>query len=443
MESTRHQASIESWAVTAQEHEYAFHAANEWRRSPRFATDSARLWEHFGFRADQLAGKTVVDVGAGSRLRTRFFTGARIVAIEPLADRFRALDFSDLNTAAACYSTAGEVRLPELVGQADAVVSVNALDHGYDFDTAIENIAAYLKPNASAFLSFDLHEQADEMHPLLLTEASCRQLFANVGLAVVFVRRGVGPFGRNYGHGEAINFWLLKATGSGVRAPGSESRPATGTPSRPTLGDIARRVGDGWKYHDYYDDAEKYIDAQWQGLIWPTIGDADFTHVLDLAAGHGRNSEKLKTVAKHITIVDINQENIDFCQKRFAGDPRFTFVRNDGYSLAAIESNSITLLYSFDAMVHFDSDVVREYVREFARVMRPGAFGFCHHSNYTANPTGDVSQNPGWRNFMSQELFAHYCAKEGLRVVKQQILNWQLPGSDCVTLFQKPGVSGR
>ena len=206
----QHQASTDAWAGPAQDQEFAFHEANAWRRSARFTTDSARLWEHFGFRADQFAGQVIVDVGAGSKLRTRYFEGARIIAVEPLADRYRTLDFCDLHTAEACFSVPGEALVLELVGRADAVLSINALDHGYDFDAAIQNIAAYLKPNSPAFLSFDLHEKADAMHPLVLTEESCRATFAAAGLTVTRVTTGVGPFGTNYGHGAAVDFWLRK-----------------------------------------------------------------------------------------------------------------------------------------------------------------------------------------------------------------------------------------
>jgi SAM-dependent methyltransferase len=212
---------------------------------------------------------------------------------------------------------------------------------------------------------------------------------------------------------------------------------AASTPVNSPLQQLARHVGDDWKQQPYYDEAEAHMEKQWDQTIWPFIREADFTCVLDLAAGHGRNSAKLIQHAKKIYVVDINEENIAFCKNRFAGDPRFEFRCNDGCSLSFIPTNVLSLVYCFDAMVHFDSDVVRAYLREFARVLRPGGLGFCHHSNYTEHPGGDVHQNPGWRNFMSEKLFAHYCAKEGLRVVKSRVINWSAPGSDCVTLFRK------
>jgi len=227
--------------------------------------------------------------------------------------------------------------------------------------------------------------------------------------------------------------------------PGQPGRnwttPPPGSLAESNIRELAKKVGDDWKQQPYYDDAEQYMEKQWRESIWPFIKNADFTYVVDLAAGHGRNSEKLKQRAQKIHIVDINQENIDFCRERFAGDARFSFTRNDGCSLSFLPSNGVSLLYCFDAMVHFDSDVVRAYLREFKRILRPGAFGFCHHSNYTQDPERDVHDKPGWRNFMSQALFAHYCSKEGLTVVKSRVIDWERPGSDCLTLFKKPGES--
>jgi len=85
-------------------------------------------------------------------------------------------------------------------------------------------------------------------------------------------------------------------------------------------------------------------------------------------------------------------------------------------------------------MVHFDSDVVRSYLREFRRVLAIGGQGFCHYSSYTGNPTGTYRDHPGWRNFMSVELFEHYLAKEGLRPIESRVTG-SYP--DGLTLFEK------
>jgi ubiquinone/menaquinone biosynthesis C-methylase UbiE len=131
-------------------------------------------------------------------------------------------------------------------------------------------------------------------------------------------------------------------------------------------------------------------------------------------------------------LVDINESNIAFLRERFAKAKNIEYVLTNGIDLSDIADDAATFIYSFDSMVHFDSDVVRAYLHEFARVLRPGGRGFCHYSNYVGNPTGTYRDHPGWRNFMSRELFEHYATKEGLRVVESAIVN----DTDAVTLFE-------
>jgi ubiquinone/menaquinone biosynthesis C-methylase UbiE len=203
----------------------------------------------------------------------------------------------------------------------------------------------------------------------------------------------------------------------------------------------AREPGDQFRNAPYYDIAEPCMAEQWEKLIWPKIRHLDFSCVLDLAAGHGRNSAKLSRVAERIIVLDITQENIDYCRERFRGDDRFTFIKNDGLSLSGVADNSVSLVYSFDSAAHFDSDVLRHYLKETRRVLRTGGSGFIHHSNYTGDPTGSFMTSPHWRNFMSKELFAHYCIKCGLEVVAQYVIDWGDPALDCLSIFRKPDRS--
>jgi SAM-dependent methyltransferase len=200
-----------------------------------------------------------------------------------------------------------------------------------------------------------------------------------------------------------------------------------------------RAVGEVWHESPYYDEAERYTEHAWSHVS-PYLEGCDFSRVVDLAAGHGRHGTKLLPLAEVLYIVDMTPENIDFCRQRFGDDPRVRYVLNDGMSLSEIPQDEVTLVFCFDAMVHFDSDTVRAYLHEFRRVLRPGGRGFCHHSNYTGNPGGDWRANPEWRNFMSRELFAHYAAKAGLRILRSDLIDWgSVAGLDCYTLFERPG----
>ncbi len=192
--------------------------------------------------------------------------------------------------------------------------------------------------------------------------------------------------------------------------------------------------------NSYYDNAEPYIDGQWEGRIRPFMGNVDFATTIDLAAGHGRNSKKLLEHAQKLWIVDVNQSNIDFCRKRFADESRIEYLVCDGTSLQPIPDQSVTLIYCFDSMVHFDMDVIRAYLAEAMRVLKPGGHAFLHHSNMDTNPTGKFTDAPGHRNFMTVPLMAHLAHKAGLKIVRQVELNWTPDKSvrDGFSLLRKP-----
>jgi ubiquinone/menaquinone biosynthesis C-methylase UbiE len=198
--------------------------------------------------------------------------------------------------------------------------------------------------------------------------------------------------------------------------------------------------GDAVK-ESYFDVAESGMEKQWQSLVWPVLcaHSIDYSHVLDLAAGHGRNSAKLLQFARNITIVDLNEENIAFCKKRFADDNRFRFVKNDGVVIPIVRDSSITFFYTFDSMVHFDLEIVQSYVKEAFRVLVPNGTAFFHYSNYTAAPGADFRTNPHWRNFMAKSLFEHLALRAGFTIMASMTSSWAgIAGLDAITLLRKP-----
>jgi SAM-dependent methyltransferase len=188
----------------------------------------------------------------------------------------------------------------------------------------------------------------------------------------------------------------------------------------------------------YFEPAEQALDIQWANIIAPLLQGLEYSTVIDLASGHGRNARRLAEKARLVYCVDINPENIAFLTRRFAGDQKFVIVGNDGVTLAFFGDCSIDLLYCFDALVHFDLEIVQSYLREGYRVLRTGGHAFIHCSNYTANPGGDFSENPHWRNFMSFELFSHLAIKTGFAIRRGRKIDWgDVPDLDCVFLLRK------
>jgi ubiquinone/menaquinone biosynthesis C-methylase UbiE len=209
-----------------------------------------------------------------------------------------------------------------------------------------------------------------------------------------------------------------------------------------SIHDLAAYSGNPWHpASPYFAHAEPYMAPQWKNRVFPFIEGSDFSETLDLAAGHGRNSEYLLKYCNTLIIMDYQAANVAICKQRFREHTNITYITCNGFNLAPQPDSSITLIYCFDAMVHFDSDVVRSYLNDSFRVLKPGGRGFFHHSNYTGGH--DWATNPGARNFMSKELFAHYAIKEGLNVVKQQVIDWgkDRRDQDCFTMIEKPGAA--
>jgi ubiquinone/menaquinone biosynthesis C-methylase UbiE len=187
----------------------------------------------------------------------------------------------------------------------------------------------------------------------------------------------------------------------------------------------------------YHAAADERMDAQWAELVSPILKQypIDYSKTIDFAAGYGRNTRKLlECGAAHVTMVDVNPECIEHLKAHLSQE-NTTAVLNDGFGLSGLQSEAFTFLYTFDAMVHFDLEIISSYVPEFARVLKPGAYAFVHHSNYSGNPGGDFRQNPHWRNFLSAGIFKHFAKRSGFDVVRQDVISWGEPDIDCITVL--------
>jgi SAM-dependent methyltransferase len=223
-----------------------------------------------------------------------------------------------------------------------------------------------------------------------------------------------------------------------------------------TLPDLVRRSADPFTKPIYFNTAERVMAWQWAHYIWPRIHDADFSTVVDLACGHGRNTARLAPLAGRVIAVDVNTECVSFVRNRFAGQSKISILQNDGASLAGIASDSATLVYCWDAMVHFEPEIVAAYVPEIARVLAPGGRGFIHHSNWTRGRALDFQTQPHWRNFMSKDQFGGYLRDARLEILSQDVIDWDsskpwwktwwglrrskrpFPAIDCISAFRKP-----
>ena len=213
--------------------------------------------------------------------------------------------------------------------------------------------------------------------------------------------------------------------------------------SKPTLQHLARPAISQYTESPYYAKAEKRTKSQWQRYIKPVVGGADLSSVLDLACGHGRYSELLAPLSGRLIAVDANETCIAATRERLKHLKHIEYCVTDGYSLTPIADDSITFIFCFDAMVHFDNEVVAAYIEEASRVLAPGGMGFFHHSNFMERPGANYKNNPHARNFMSTELFAHQAIKSGLKMVRSTKISWGagehfIPYLDGISVVRKP-----
>jgi len=194
-------------------------------------------------------------------------------------------------------------------------------------------------------------------------------------------------------------------------------------------------------WNDYFYEAEQEFEGQWKETIWPLIKDFDFGTVLELSPGTGRNTAKLSTLTSRLIAVDYNQSALEQMRSRLGtsyGGCTINYYKNNGSDLRMVPDASVTAIYCWDSAVHFDKSVVSAYIREFARVLKPGGSGFFHHSNLGDRAHKNVKRNPHWRSNVSKELVARACQVNGLTVALQQPVPWP-PIVDCVTIFRKDG----
>jgi SAM-dependent methyltransferase len=198
-----------------------------------------------------------------------------------------------------------------------------------------------------------------------------------------------------------------------------------------------------WKGSPYFDEAEKWTHLFWDpdGYFRRRFDTLDMTYVIELACGHGRHAAALaaeKQAGMYVGL-DVLPENVMWCQTRLNQHPNFVFAAVDGISFTPVNDGEASAIFCYDAMVHFDSQVVLSYLHDACRILRSRGRALFHHSNFYSNPASSYAQNPHARSFMSLDLFHHYAVRAGLFVIEAMPLRWaEYSNLDGLTLLEKP-----
>jgi SAM-dependent methyltransferase len=222
---------------------------------------------------------------------------------------------------------------------------------------------------------------------------------------------------------------------------------------------------DGWDWSTAGDEWSSWCGgtpALWHGALLPRIHSFVPTGtILEIAPGFGRWTQYLKDLCDELVIVDLTERCIEGCKQRFADADNIEYHVNDGRSLEMVPDQSIDFVFSFDSLVHAESDILDAYAHQLVRKLKPDGIGFIHHSNsgHLRGLTSMTKRVPervrrplvtrgvlpdayAWRaQSVTAESFARQCEAAGLACVSQEKINWEwgLYLLDSLTVFTPRG----
>ncbi|HHQ4516321.1 class I SAM-dependent methyltransferase [Aeromonas veronii] len=195
----------------------------------------------------------------------------------------------------------------------------------------------------------------------------------------------------------------------------------------------------------YYKSAELAAQDQYNKFIKPILekleGELDYSNVLDFACGEGRIAELMQKRCQHLKLIDASTKAVDVCRERFAKYPHVHVQCNSAGELPQADS-SLSLIYSWDAMVHFSYKSLDFYLCEFSRVLQSNGHVLIHHSNL-ATLSGQMnvldlwSLNIGGRSNVSKDDISFIARHHGFEVIGQTPINWGVENMDCISVLKK------
>lgn len=197
-------------------------------------------------------------------------------------------------------------------------------------------------------------------------------------------------------------------------------------------------------WSNYYNNAEAAAQTQFDTYIKPILvkyaSQISFCRVLDFACGKGRIAEIFRKFSQLVICTDINEDSINHCRTRFANCKNVSCIVNE-HSMIPLESDSVSFVYSWDAMVHFKYKDMDYFLGEFHRVMNEGAFAFIHHSNLASLIDFDASEdwinNPHFRSNINIKDVNRLAIRHGFEVIDQIEVDWDVKGLDGITVLRK------
>ena len=115
--------------------------------------------------------------------------------------------------------------------------------------------------------------------------------------------------------------------------------------------------------------------------------------VLELGPGSGRYTRHLIKRCREMVLVDYSQAVCEWCRTYFAGE-NMRIIHCTDYGLDEIADASIDAVVANGVFEHIYPEGTFQYLRSFARVLRPGGRGCFNFDN--------INSKEGWEKFVKE-----------------------------------------
>ncbi len=133
-------------------------------------------------------------------------------------------------------------------------------------------------------------------------------------------------------------------------------------------------------------------------MLQESVGIRPDDVILEIGAGVGRVGAVLAPLCREWIGTDVSENMVRHMRKRLAGFPNVRVLSVSGYDLAAIESNSVDLVYCTVVLMHLSQWDRFKYIKEAYRVLKPGGRVWLDSVN--------IETQYGWEFFESHLAFA-------------------------------------
>jgi ubiquinone/menaquinone biosynthesis C-methylase UbiE len=181
---------------------------------------------------------------------------------------------------------------------------------------------------------------------------------------------------------------------------------------------LPEKMGGAWQADEFYRIGEQEIGEVLRFMDSHGAQIASTEAALDFGSGLGRLTEALARRFKVAVGIDISISMID--KARLRAGPNIRYVLSTSPDLTAIDPQRFDFIYSNITLQHLNNDLQETYIREFARVLRPG--GIAAFQIPREKPTKSAASIFGAAKALSPRRLAALAAQ----AFRQGIFPWQI-----------------